>query len=363
MRCSLHCLTSDPVLSSLPVSSSIPSAVDAAHLPPPIAAGRRHRSSASNGWVLCAGLKNFSSALPPLVPVQLPSKLETHFWYILPDEVRSTSLLNQYMELLSPCEKQNVNRMRGDNHRKGALLARALVRTTIARYQTNCQVDPRSLKFRRNKYGKPEVDWPNDDNWCPPPLHFNISHTSSLVACGVTVDVPIGVDVEEKQRRIKNNILAFSKRYFSPEEVKILSAISDPDLQRQEFIKLWTLKEAYVKALGRGFSAAPFKTFTIRSRVATKGGFHLSETLGYEASEIVVESDDPETLTSNWEFALLDLAGSHYAAICVEKDNSTGGEATIPMRLTAWKTIPFIDDEHVTGTDAVQTIGGLIKQS
>ncbi|KAL5834714.1 hypothetical protein ACOSQ4_014211 [Xanthoceras sorbifolium] len=81
------------------------------------------------------------------------------------------------------------------------------------------------------------------------------------------------------------------------------------------------------------------------------------------ASKIVVESDDPENLTSNWEFALLDLAGSHYAAICVDKDKSTGGEATIPMRLTAWKTIPFIEDERVTRTDAVQAIGGLIKQS
>ncbi|KAK0584792.1 hypothetical protein LWI29_018744 [Acer saccharum] len=306
--------------------------------------------------------RNFSSALPPLVPLHLPSKLETHFWYILPDEVTSSSLLNQYMELLSPSEKLNVNQMRGDNYRKGALLARALVRTTIARYQTNCQVDPSSLKFWRNKYGKPEVDWPNDDNRCPPPLHFNISHTSSLVACGVTVDMPIGIDVEEKQRRINNNILAFAKRYFSPEEVKILSAISNPDLQHQEFIKLWTLKEAYVKALGRGFSAAPFKTFTIRSRVVTEGGFHLSETQGSEASEIVVESDDPENLTSNWKFALLDLAGSHYAAICVEKDKSIGGEASTPMRLTAWKTIPFIKDERVTGTNAFRVVGGLIKQ-
>ncbi|KAK3226876.1 hypothetical protein Dsin_006738 [Dipteronia sinensis] len=79
--------------------------------------------------------RNFSSALRPLVPLQLPSKLETHFWYILPDEVTSTSILNQYMELLSPSEKLNVNQMRGDNHRKCALLARALVRTTIARYK------------------------------------------------------------------------------------------------------------------------------------------------------------------------------------------------------------------------------------
>lgn len=48
--------------------------------------------------------------------------------------------------------------------------------------------------------------------------------------------------MEEKQRRLKNKILAFAKRYFSPDEVKLLTAISDPEIQRQELIKLWTLK-------------------------------------------------------------------------------------------------------------------------
>ena len=56
-----------------------------------------------------------------------------HFWYILPDEVKSTTLLNRYLEILSPCEKENIFRMRGEQLRKGALLARALVRTTLAR--------------------------------------------------------------------------------------------------------------------------------------------------------------------------------------------------------------------------------------
>ncbi|KAJ0087654.1 hypothetical protein Patl1_32555 [Pistacia atlantica] len=315
---------------------------------------------------LCCFQRNFSAALPSLVPVSLPSKMETHLWYVLPDEVKSETLLNQYLEILSPYEKESIYRKHGHQLKKSALLARALVRATIARYQTNFQINPRSLKFRKNIYGKPEVDWQNDDDWCPPPLHFNISHTSSLVACGVTVDVPIGIDVEEKQRRIKNNILAFAKRYFSHEELQLLASIADPEIQHQEFIKLWTLKvgqEAYVKALGRGFSAAPFKTFTIWTRVETKVDFQHFEALDSEASEIVVESsDDPENLTNNWKFALLDLAGSHYAAICVEKDNSIGGETNAPMSLAVWKTIPFVEDERVSGTGAVVAIGGSVKQ-
>lgn len=297
--------------------------------------------------------RKFFSSTPPLVPVQLPSRMETHFWYVLPNEVKSESLLSQYLELLSPCEKENVFSMRGDELKKGSLLARALVRTTIARYQINSQVSPRSLKFRRNVHGKPEVEWQHSDDWHPPPLHFNISHTSSLVACGVTIGLPIGIDVEDKQRRIKNNILSFARRYFTQHEVEALTSISDPEVQRQEFIKLWTLKEAYVKALGRGFSDSPFSTFTIRFRAETSGNFHVSGNSNFEASDIVV--DDPTNPANNWQFALLELAGSHYAAICTEKDN---GKESVPMKLTVWKTIPLLEDTCVSGTDSVVKFAG-----
>ncbi|KAK3031037.1 hypothetical protein RJ639_035068 [Escallonia herrerae] len=343
---------------------------------------------------------------------------ETHFWYVLPDEVKSEALLSKYRELLPQCEVKKVDSMRGDELRKGALLARALVRTTTARYQINTPVSPKSLEFRTNIHGKPEVRWHHSDDWLPPPLHFNISHTSSLVACGVTMDSPIGIDVEEKQRAIKNNVLSFARRYFSRHEVELLSSILDPEVQRQEFLKLWTLKlfkfcsalvtlevemtiiakqlpffsrfsyelshrenrkfevreisygyselnvrlfkEAYVKALGRGFSASPFNTFTIRFGPAKEGSFHLSGNSNSEESEILFESLDTSTHdTSTWQFALLELAGSHYASICRRKDIAPEGKASVPMKLKVWKTIPLVEDEIVSGTDSAVIIGGL----
>ncbi|XP_058113748.1 uncharacterized protein LOC131256737 isoform X4 [Magnolia sinica] len=227
------------------------------------------------------------------------------------------------------------------------------------RSDTNQQLHPRSLNFRKNNYGKPEVEWQHFDNWDPPALHFNLSHTSSLIACGVAVDVPIGIDVEEKQRKLRNNILSFARRYFSRHEVDYLQAFSDPEIQRQEFIKLWTLKEAYVKALGRGFSAAPFSAFTIRFRGGE--GMHNPGELRSDASQIILEaSDDPKNLTDNWKFALFELASSHYAAICIEKDDCIKGNGSGSLRLKAWKTLPFVEDECVSGTDAIVSISGLL---
>lgn len=189
-------------------------------------------------------------------------------------------------------------------------------------------------------------------------MQFNVSHTSSLIACGVVLNKPIGIDVEEKQRILKNSISSFAKRYLSQREVEFLLTFSDPEIQRQEFIKLWTLKEAYVKALGRGFSAAPFRTFTIQFR--SNEGLQIPLVENADASEIVVaSSDDPINLTNNWQFALLELASAHYAAICVKKDDDVKDKRCHSLRLKVWKTLPLVKDECISGTDEVVPISGL----
>ncbi|ESQ48435.1 hypothetical protein EUTSA_v10021266mg [Eutrema salsugineum] len=275
--------------------------------------------------------------LSSLTPLQLPSRMQTHLWYIIPNQVKSESLLKHYSELLSPSEKGKVFRMQSDElNKKNVLLARTLVRTTIARYQSNNNtvvVDPRSLKFKKNLYGKPEVDLENDtDN---PKLQFNISHTDSLIACGVTVNVPVGIDVEDKTRKMKHDVLALAKRFYSPEEVNFLSTIADTEAQRKEFIKLWTLKEAYVKALGKGFSASPFNTFTInQAEAGAKESYNLCQ-----AGERIGE----------WKLALLDLAASsHYAAICIEDDDDDAKGVEAPMNVIVHRTIPFVEDELIS---------------
>lgn len=58
---------------------------------------------------------------------------EAHLWYIVPNELEDTSLLQDYMELLSPCEKENVLSIKGEALKKCAILSRVLVRTTLSR--------------------------------------------------------------------------------------------------------------------------------------------------------------------------------------------------------------------------------------
>ncbi|KAL5717417.1 hypothetical protein ACHQM5_010422 [Ranunculus cassubicifolius] len=237
--------------------------------------------------------------------------------------------------------------MKGEKLQKRALLARALVRTTLSRY-TDSLITPSSFKFKKNTFGKPEVDWQSYKNWDLPLLQFNLSHTASLIACGVTSNMAIGIDVEEKERKTMHNLLSLARRYFSSDEIEYLNKITDSEIQSQEFIKLWTLKEAYVKALGTGFSGTPFTSFNIR----------LGE------SKIVVEVPDGSTdLTTKCEFTQFELDNSHYASICVEKNKIKGEEkdGEDALKLKVWKTLPFVHDEYVSETELVRSIRGVSR--
>ncbi|MEA1674897.1 4'-phosphopantetheinyl transferase family protein [Nitrospirillum sp. BR 11163] len=94
----------------------------------------------------------------------------------------------------------------------------------------------------------------------PAGLDFNLSHTDGLVACAMTLEAGtrVGVDVERGDRRIGVEV---ATAMFAAEELAWLDARptgrSGPDL-----VTFWTLKEAYIKALGLGLSL-PTDSFAI----------------------------------------------------------------------------------------------------
>lgn len=183
-------------------------------------------------------------------------------------------------------------------------------------------------------------------------MHFNISHTTSLIACGIAMHAHIGIDIEEKKRNTTKNILSLARRYFTSSEIDYLAEISDLDAQRMEFLKLWTLKEAYVKALGMGFSGAPFSTFSIM--LETSQRIRISK-----ASELCKDSNSGfDHLPENWQFTLAELNSSHYMSVCIEDDSRNQGleDSPAPVGLKVWKTIPFVEDTLVSGTDALKLI-------
>jgi 4'-phosphopantetheinyl transferase len=152
-------------------------------------------------------------------------------------------LAERYAALLSSDEQARWQRfaMAADSRR--FLLARALVRTVLGEYRG---VAPKELEFSVDHWGKPHLlSMPEGEG----PLHFNLSHTHGMAVLAVSRQVSVGVDVEDATRAVGAE--ALTARYFAPEELRELKAL--PESERQgHFLRLWTLKEAYVKALGLG---------------------------------------------------------------------------------------------------------------
>lgn len=80
---------------------------------------------------------------------------------------------------------------------------------------------------------------------------FSLSHTRDWVAIAFAGNRSVGVDIELCSRSV--DAAALATRYFHKSEAEYLRGVPDGEKQR-EFLRLWVLKEAAVKAWGRGIA-------------------------------------------------------------------------------------------------------------
>ena len=82
-------------------------------------------------------------------------------------------------------------------------------------------------------------------------LHFNISHSGDALALAISRSQPLGVDLEHHRR--PRRVIELSRRFFAPHEADAMERL--PEAERQiAFLRLWTRKEALVKAEGTGIA-------------------------------------------------------------------------------------------------------------
>lgn len=180
-----------------------------------------------------------------------------NLWLCDDKSVQDPRVLASYQDWLSVAERERYERFRFAALRHQFLVSRALLRWVLAQYTG---LAPASLVFAANAWGKPHLDV--SDTAAP---LFNLSHTTGLIVLAVTettwtetAPLMLGVDVERLDRVVDASKLA--TRYFSPLESETLCALP-AELQRASFFDFWTLKEAYIKAVGMGL-AIPLDAFS-----------------------------------------------------------------------------------------------------
>ncbi len=168
---------------------------------------------------------------------------------------------NRLLNLTSEEKRKRINRFKFFIDAKRCLLGDLLSRFALCK---QLQVQNNTLCFHSNRYGKPMLIEPNN-------YYFNISHSGDWVVCAVD-DQPIGIDIEV----IKEIDFDLARRFFS--KLEYVDLMNQPEKNRLSyFYTLWTLKESYIKAIGKGLSI-PLGSFSFQ---IDHNGIHLKSSLDF----------------------------------------------------------------------------------
>ena len=104
----------------------------------------------------------------------------------------------------------------------------------------------RKLRFEYGFNGKPSL--------AAHDIYFNISHSADLGLFAFAPDREVGVDLENE--RPVRRLLDVAQRFMSDEELSALAATA-PDSRDTAFLKSWVVREARLKAEGKGVWSGP----------------------------------------------------------------------------------------------------------
>jgi 4'-phosphopantetheinyl transferase len=167
-----------------------------------------------------------------------------HVWLAFESLLDDPANLERFTALMSDDERARERRFRVEPARRLHLLARGMQREVLSSYLPG--TSPRELRFISGAAGRPSLAPPFDASG----LEFNLAHTQGLVVLAVAHGGPLGIDVENYDKKAP---LEVARRFFSQAEADALEALPG-DAQPRRFLRLWTLKESYLKALGTGIA-------------------------------------------------------------------------------------------------------------
>jgi len=204
-----------------------------------------------------------------------------HVWRANLDEYTSTPVL-------SPDEQLRAKSFVRPIHQKRFAAARSFLRHVLARY---LQQPPQTLTFQYTHYGKPYLPGSS--------VYFNLSHSQQWALCAISLEEKIGIDIEEINQ--EKDVEKIAVRFFSDYENQLLHE-TPADKKHEAFFRIWTCKEAFIKAVGEGLSF-PLKEFDV----------HIDE---HSARLISIYQDEKEA--QQWSCVVLDPT-ENYAATVVAK--------------------------------------------
>ena len=198
----------------------------------------------------------------------------------------------------SLCDDERVaaDRFRRSTTRNQHVVGRGMARTLLA----GNVVRPQAIVFDFNAHGKPDIVAPAEVK-----RPFNIAHTDGMVVFASCDTGMIGCDVERLSR---NTDVGIARRYFATPEIDYVMSHNGDDEMRLAFLRVWTLKESFIKAIGRGLSI-PLADFAFEDIDSPAPRIRiLDSTLGNG---------------QDWRFAIASPAEGYVAAVAINDSEVT----------------------------------------
>lgn len=244
---------------------------------------------------------SFLSWLTP-PDVLMLEKDEIHVWRIPFDS--KTAQWKAFYHLLSSDELKRADRFYLQKDRDRFITARGTLRIILGKY---LRLDPQDVRFFYGSNGKPLLSEKDGIGPC-----FNISHSHDNALYAFTYGRRIGVDTE--YICCNRAIMDIAERFFTSRELTMIQSYP-PRMRHEAFFKLWTCKEAFLKAAGTGLSFDLNKV-------------EVSARAGEPVRLVSIDGDSREA--SSWSLILLETdycyasalaaAGCDWQLKCWQKD-------------------------------------------
>jgi len=191
---------------------------------------------------------------------------------------------------LSAAEQMRAERRIGDERRR-FVVSHAATRAIVADY---LDVPPSELRMEMRYGDKPRL--------ANARLEISLAHSGDLALVALAT-TPVGVDLERMDDLPDDELDDLAEFSLTRRELDAFAAL-DPPRRRHAFLRVWTRKEAYLKAIGKG--------------IAERAMAEIDVSAGDAAPRLIAAGDDEIN-----SFALIDLdpAPGFVGAVAVAADD------------------------------------------
>ncbi|WP_164101354.1 4'-phosphopantetheinyl transferase family protein [Candidatus Laterigemmans baculatus] len=229
------------------------------------------------------------------MPLEGKSLAPGTVWVITLDLDQPGEPLDAFAQVLSAEERKRAERLIRDRDRRRFIVGRGMLRRTLG---VALEKDPGRIAFTYAAQGKPTVE---DRMGTGRSLQFNLAHSDRLAMLALTVDDPVGIDIERvRPVKLRDGIV---RKHFSPVERETFQRLPE-DVRQEAFFRVWTRKEAIVKAIGTGL------TLSLTS-------FDVS--LEARPASALVAMRHPDYAGEPWSLRALDAPEGFCAALAVAR--------------------------------------------